>query len=101
MSTSEEIAEQNIALWKVSNHTKLTLDTDWQGTNSKMRNTFQLKKLVHSLRTARGAGTSMISLIIPPRTQISVSTVSETTAQLAVFFFARPFADDPLPGGMI
>jgi peptide chain release factor subunit 1 len=49
MSSAEEIAEQNIAVWK-------------------------MKKLVASLKAARGAGTSMISLIIPPRSQISQAT---------------------------
>ncbi|KAH7107350.1 peptide chain release factor eRF/aRF subunit 1 [Auriculariales sp. MPI-PUGE-AT-0066] len=43
---SQDIAEQNIQLWKV-------------------------KKLIKSLDAARGAGTSMISLIIPPKDQIS------------------------------
>lgn len=38
--------EQNIQIWKV-------------------------KKLVKSLDAARGAGTSMISLIIPPKSQVS------------------------------
>ncbi|KAJ7581525.1 peptide chain release factor eRF1/aRF1 [Mycena floridula] len=41
-----DIAEQNIQMWKV-------------------------KKLIKSLDSARGAGTSMISLIIPPKDQIS------------------------------
>ncbi|KAF8229539.1 peptide chain release factor eRF/aRF subunit 1 [Tricholoma matsutake] len=43
---SQDVAEQNIQMWKV-------------------------KKLIKSLDTARGAGTSMISLIIPPKDQIS------------------------------
>ncbi|KAI0948677.1 Eukaryotic peptide chain release factor subunit 1 [Taiwanofungus camphoratus] len=43
---SQDPAEQNIQMWKV-------------------------KKLIKSLDTARGAGTSMISLIMPPRDQIS------------------------------
>ncbi|KAK2460645.1 hypothetical protein APHAL10511_007115 [Amanita phalloides] len=43
---SQDIAEQNIQMWKV-------------------------KKLIKSLDSARGAGTSMISLIIPPKDQIS------------------------------
>ncbi|KIM55213.1 hypothetical protein SCLCIDRAFT_1221357 [Scleroderma citrinum Foug A] len=41
-----DVAEQNIQMWKV-------------------------KKLIKSLDAARGAGTSMISLIIPPKDQIS------------------------------
>ncbi|KIY62510.1 peptide chain release factor eRF/aRF subunit 1 [Cylindrobasidium torrendii FP15055 ss-10] len=41
-----DVAEQNIQLWKV-------------------------KKLIKSLDAARGAGTSMISLILPPKDQIS------------------------------
>ncbi|TFK26449.1 translation release factor [Coprinopsis marcescibilis] len=41
-----DIAEQNIQMWKV-------------------------KKLIKSLDSARGAGTSMISLILPPKDQIS------------------------------
>lgn len=45
MSTQDQ-AEQNIQMWKV-------------------------KKLIKSLDAARGAGTSMISLIIPPKDQIS------------------------------
>ncbi|GAA6015014.1 hypothetical protein JCM10207_008705 [Rhodosporidiobolus poonsookiae] len=45
MSTDPQ-ADQNIAVWK-------------------------MKKLVQSLQAARGAGTSMISLIAPPRSQIS------------------------------
>ncbi|KAF5379911.1 hypothetical protein D9757_007221 [Collybiopsis confluens] len=45
-SMSQDIAEQNIQMWKV-------------------------KKLIKSLDSARGAGTSMISLIIPPKDQIS------------------------------
>ncbi|KAH8834024.1 peptide chain release factor eRF1/aRF1 [Flagelloscypha sp. PMI_526] len=43
---SQDAAEQNIQLWKV-------------------------KKLIKSLDSARGAGTSMISLILPPKDQIS------------------------------
>ncbi|KAF8745004.1 hypothetical protein AX14_012011 [Amanita brunnescens Koide BX004] len=43
---SQDIAEQNIQMWKI-------------------------KKLIKSLDAARGAGTSMISLIIPPKDQIS------------------------------
>ncbi|KAI6123247.1 peptide chain release factor eRF aRF subunit 1 [Pisolithus croceorrhizus] len=43
---SQDLAEQNIQMWKV-------------------------KKLIKSLDSARGAGTSMISLIIPPKDQIS------------------------------
>jgi len=43
---SQDQAEQNIQMWKV-------------------------KKLIKSLDAARGAGTSMISLIIPPKDQIS------------------------------
>ncbi|TCD63114.1 eRF1 [Steccherinum ochraceum] len=43
---SQDMAEQNIQMWKV-------------------------KKLIKSLDAARGAGTSMISLIIPPKDQIS------------------------------
>ncbi|KAJ8591849.1 peptide chain release factor eRF/aRF subunit 1 [Rhizopogon salebrosus TDB-379] len=43
---SQDVAEQNIQMWKV-------------------------KKLIKSLDSARGAGTSMISLIIPPKDQIS------------------------------
>ncbi|KAF9646826.1 peptide chain release factor eRF/aRF subunit 1 [Thelephora ganbajun] len=46
MSQPQDIAEQNIQMWKV-------------------------KKLIKSLDAARGAGTSMISLIIPPKDQIS------------------------------
>jgi len=44
-----DIAEQNLQVWKV-------------------------KKLVRSLNAARGAGTSMISLILPPRSQIAQAT---------------------------
>ncbi|THH21105.1 hypothetical protein EW146_g403 [Bondarzewia mesenterica] len=43
---SQDQAEQNIQMWKV-------------------------KKLIKSLDSARGAGTSMISLILPPKDQIS------------------------------
>ncbi|KIY48305.1 peptide chain release factor eRF/aRF subunit 1 [Fistulina hepatica ATCC 64428] len=43
---SQDAAEQNIQMWKV-------------------------KKLIKSLDSARGAGTSMISLILPPKDQIS------------------------------
>jgi len=43
---SQDLAEQNIQMWKV-------------------------KKLIKSLDSARGAGTSMISLIIPPKDQVS------------------------------
>ncbi|EJD46105.1 peptide chain release factor eRF/aRF subunit 1 [Auricularia subglabra TFB-10046 SS5] len=43
---SQDVAEQNIQLWKI-------------------------KKLIKQLDAARGAGTSMISLIIPPKDQIS------------------------------
>ncbi|CAD6572822.1 MAG: Polypeptide release factor (eRF1) in translation termination [Cyphobasidiales sp. Tagirdzhanova-0007] len=45
-SNSQETADQTIQIWKV-------------------------KRLVKSLEAARGAGTSMISLILPPRQQIS------------------------------
>ncbi|KAI6138920.1 peptide chain release factor eRF1/aRF1 [Pisolithus tinctorius] len=44
--SQQDLAEQNIQMWKV-------------------------KKLIKSLDSARGAGTSMISLIIPPKDQIS------------------------------
>ncbi|KAK6204388.1 transcriptional release factor [Scheffersomyces amazonensis] len=47
MSTQEGDAEKNIEIWKV-------------------------KKLIKSLEAARGNGTSMISLVIPPRGQISL-----------------------------
>lgn len=43
---SQDAAEQNIQMWKV-------------------------KKLIKSLDSARGAGTSMISLILPPKDQVS------------------------------
>ncbi|KZT24085.1 peptide chain release factor eRF/aRF subunit 1 [Neolentinus lepideus HHB14362 ss-1] len=43
---SQDVAEQNIQMWKI-------------------------KKLIKSLDSARGAGTSMISLIVPPKDQIS------------------------------
>ncbi|KAL0576212.1 translation termination factor eRF1 [Marasmius crinis-equi] len=46
MSQQQDAAEQNIQMWKV-------------------------KKLIKSLDSARGAGTSMISLILPPKDQIS------------------------------
>ncbi|GAA6031576.1 hypothetical protein JCM8097_006530 [Rhodosporidiobolus ruineniae] len=46
MSAGQDQAEQQVAVWK-------------------------MKKLVQSLEKARGAGTSMISLIAPPRSQIS------------------------------
>ncbi|KAI5481148.1 peptide chain release factor eRF subunit 1 [Pseudohyphozyma bogoriensis] len=49
MSTSQDMAEQNIQVWKI-------------------------KRLVQNLQKARGAGTSMISLVIPPRSQISQIT---------------------------
>ncbi|TFL07822.1 peptide chain release factor eRF1/aRF1 [Pterulicium gracile] len=45
-SNAPDVAEQNIQMWKV-------------------------KKLIKSLDHARGAGTSMISLILPPKDQIS------------------------------
>jgi peptide chain release factor subunit 1 len=32
---------------------------------------WKIKKLIKSLEAARGAGTSMISLIIPPKDQVS------------------------------
>ncbi|EJU05842.1 peptide chain release factor eRF/aRF subunit 1 [Dacryopinax primogenitus] len=44
--SQQDMAEQNIQVWKI-------------------------KKLIKSLDSARGAGTSMISLIIPPKDQIS------------------------------
>ncbi|KZP32593.1 peptide chain release factor eRF/aRF subunit 1 [Athelia psychrophila] len=46
MSQVQDVAEANIQMWKV-------------------------KKLIRSLDSARGAGTSMISLIIPPKDQIA------------------------------
>ncbi|KAL1681136.1 peptide chain release factor eRF1/aRF1 [Schizophyllum commune] len=46
MSQGQDAAEQNIQMWKV-------------------------KKLIKSLDSARGAGTSMISLILPPKDQIA------------------------------
>ena len=46
MSDSSEHADKNVEIWKV-------------------------KKLIKSLEAARGNGTSMISLIIPPGDQIS------------------------------
>ncbi|CAH2356042.1 eukaryotic peptide chain release factor subunit 1 [[Candida] railenensis] len=48
MSTEQDTAEKNIEIWKV-------------------------KKLIKSLEMARGNGTSMISLIIPPGGQISLT----------------------------
>ncbi|KDN45952.1 putative eukaryotic translational release factor 1 [Tilletiaria anomala UBC 951] len=48
-ANGNDAAEANIQMWKV-------------------------KKLVQSLDKARGAGTSMISLILPPRSQISQAT---------------------------
>ncbi|PWN51425.1 putative eukaryotic translational release factor 1 [Violaceomyces palustris] len=51
---SNDSAEANIQIWKI-------------------------KKLVKSLDAARGAGTSMISLIIPPKSQISQATNMLTT----------------------
>ncbi|KAI5827779.1 peptide chain release factor eRF/aRF subunit 1 [Schizophyllum commune Tattone D] len=46
MNQGQDAAEQNIQMWKV-------------------------KKLIKSLDSARGAGTSMISLILPPKDQIA------------------------------
>ncbi|KAJ2127337.1 translation termination factor eRF1, partial [Coemansia sp. RSA 788] len=46
MSATTDAADQNIMMWK-------------------------MKKLIKSLAAARGNGTSMISLVLPPRTQIS------------------------------
>ncbi|XP_065071092.1 eukaryotic peptide chain release factor subunit 1-like [Rhopilema esculentum] len=46
MSSNEEVADRNVEIWKV-------------------------KKLIKSLQRARGNGTSMISLIIPPKDQVS------------------------------
>ena len=43
---SDEAAEKQVEMWKV-------------------------KKLIKSLQAAKGAGTSMISLVIPPKDQIS------------------------------
>jgi len=48
-SNSQETADQTVQIWKV-------------------------KRLIKSLEAARGAGTSMISLILPPRSQISQAT---------------------------
>lgn len=45
---SSDAADQNVEMWKV-------------------------KKLIKSLQNARGNGTSMISLIMPPKTQISIT----------------------------
>lgn len=47
MSTQETEAEKNIEIWKI-------------------------KKLIKALESARGNGTSMISLIAPPKSQISL-----------------------------
>lgn len=49
-----DVAEQNIQLWK-------------------------MKKLINNLDKARGAGTSMISLVLPPRSQISQASSMLTT----------------------
>lgn len=49
MSTPMSETDQNIQIWKV-------------------------KKLIKSLENARGAGTSMISLILPPKSQLSQAT---------------------------
>merc|ERR1711977_493586 len=53
-SNSAETADQTIQIWKI-------------------------KRLVKSLEQARGAGTSMISLILPPRSQISQATTMLST----------------------
>lgn len=49
MSSEEEIAEKNVQMWK-------------------------MKKVIKSLQEARGNGTSMISLVIPPKGQIPLTS---------------------------
>ena len=60
MSESAEHADKNVEIWKV-------------------------KKLIKSLEAARGNGTSMISLIIPPGT---VTVVPECLCKISVPFFS-------------
>ena len=55
MSENAEHADKNVEIWKV-------------------------KKLIKSLEAARGNGTSMISLIIPPGDQACISRVSKMLA---------------------
>ena len=42
-----------------------------QNETDKLVQQWKIKKLIKSLEAARGAGTSMISLIIPPKDQVS------------------------------
>lgn len=57
-------AEQNIEIWKVKSPTVLT-------PSNTILTPQQVKKLIKRLTEARGNGTSMISLIIPPGDQVS------------------------------
>ena len=76
MSENAEHADKNVEIWKVSElhsgHTKIP--------NLYVRvltfSSSQVKKLIKSLEAARGNGTSMISLIIPPGDQACVSIFS-------------------------
>ena len=51
--------------------------------NEQQIEVWKIKKLIKSLEAARGNGTSMISLVIPPKTQISrtVQMISPISAQ--------------------
>ena len=43
---------------------------------------WKVKKLIKSLQAARGNGTSMISLIIPPGDQVSISVLLQINSNL-------------------
>ena len=59
-------AEKNIEIWKVYLVYSIWLTSpNWQASFN------QVKKLIKRLTEARGNGTSMISLIIPPKDQVS------------------------------
>ncbi|KAG8889132.1 hypothetical protein FRB99_004024, partial [Tulasnella sp. 403] len=87
-NATQDDAEQNIQVRLTAghgfNHSSLLSSTDVEGRGhlGKLLITLgsdfgtriscpQVKKLIKSLNAARGAGTSMISLIIPPKAQIS------------------------------
>jgi len=58
---------------KMSNVSKKTAETE-MSTEERHIEMWKVKKLIKNLRKARGAGTSMISLILPPGTQVSLTS---------------------------
>ena len=73
MSENAEHADKNVEIWKVIYVASPRLHKDPHFVRVLTFSPSQVKKLIKSLEAARGNGTSMISLIIPPGDQACVS----------------------------